>query len=218
MYNCGDLQEAVQCVQQSLRLTPSDDEQQAARLISLSDILVQSGQSYDIFQAIQCLSEAMKHKNSAPLQRMEAGHKYVDMLTSQPSVQVAAHEKGMITLLQAHKHILDLVPQLVWLGHYITRRFQELLRLGALSNRAAADAIAAGEFVQALEWLESGRTVVWAQVLQLRTPLEDLYRSYPELASELEVASVALARASMPQVSIYIYMVFPHQILYIASD
>lgn len=202
VHNCADLlQDAIQCLKQSLDLTSDSDPQTTRRLILLSNLLAQSNQPYDVLQAAQCLSEAMQHKNSAPLQRMEAGHKYVDMLTSQPSVLAAVHEQGMITLLQAHKHILDLVPQLVWLGHDITRRFQELLKLGTLSNRAAADAIAAGEFGQALEWLESGRTVVWAQVLQLRTPLEDLHCSYPELAGELEVASLALERASMPQVS-----------------
>jgi hypothetical protein len=58
-----------------------------------------------------------------------------------------------------------------------------------MANAAAAVAITVGNPSLAIEWLEQGRGVVWSQLLQLRTPLDDLCEHYPELASALQQTS-----------------------------
>ncbi|KAI0825527.1 CHAT domain-containing protein [Irpex lacteus] len=43
---------------------------------------------------------------------------------------------------------------------------------------------------------ESGRTVIWSQMLQLRTPLDDLRHLHPEIAADLQHISQALQHAA----------------------
>ncbi|KAF7340399.1 hypothetical protein MVEN_01959400 [Mycena venus] len=57
---------------------------------------------------------------------------------------------------------------------------------------AAAAAIACGHFQQAVEWLEQGRSVIWNQLLSLRTPLDILSNSHPKLAKQLHSLSFQL--------------------------
>ena len=76
-------------------------------------------------------------------------------------------------------------------------------RLGPTNhvNSAAACAIRSGKFDQAVEMLEEGRSIVWSQVLQLRTPLDDLRQVNPELAQQLQDLSRDLEQTSLRQVS-----------------
>jgi hypothetical protein len=57
---------------------------------------------------------------------------------------------------------------------------------------AATAAIHFGKFELALEWLEQGRSIVWGQILRLRTPLDELHQLHPSEADELEKISRAL--------------------------
>ncbi|KAI0083077.1 CHAT domain-containing protein, partial [Irpex rosettiformis] len=63
-------------------------------------------------------------------------------------------------------------------------------------NSAVTAAISAREYGLAVEWLETGRAVVWSQVLQLQTPLDDLRRLHPLLADNLHHVSKALQYAA----------------------
>ena len=98
------------------------------------------------------------------------------------------------TLLQAYEHALSLIPQCVWLGNNVRGRYtSEGLRLvGAAVSDAATAAISAEQYHLALEWLETGRAVIWSQILQLRTPLDDLRQVDTQLADNLEHVAQAL--------------------------
>jgi len=61
----------------------------------------------------------------------------------------------------------------------IEQRHTDLLDISSLTTAAAAAAFAQGESVKALEWLEQGRCLVWSQLNQLRTPVDNL-REYNE--------------------------------------
>ncbi|KAJ7915277.1 hypothetical protein B0H13DRAFT_1457822, partial [Mycena leptocephala] len=80
---------------------------------------------------------------------------------------------------------MDLLPELVWLGLSIRDRHHHLLKASEVVRHAAAVAIALGHFQQAVEWLEQGRSVIWNQLLNLRTPVDILDNSHPELAQQL---------------------------------
>jgi hypothetical protein len=127
-----------------------------------------------------------------PSLRLKAAILITDLLLHDP----ISRSHG--ALMQAHEHVLSLIPQVVWLGNDIQRRYEqpELAELGTLANGAAADAITTGEYSRALDWLESGRTIVWSQLLHLRTPLDELRERNPNLASELEQLSSTLEHAS----------------------
>ena len=57
------------------------------------------------------------------------------------------------------------------------------------------------QFEQAVEILEEGRSIFWSQVLQLRTPLDDLYHASPKLAKRLRDISTAIERSAFRESS-----------------
>ncbi|KAJ7103905.1 BCS1 N terminal-domain-containing protein [Mycena epipterygia] len=76
---------------------------------------------------------------------------------------------------------------------FITDRFKR-----KLGPDAAACAIRMGEYNLAVEFLEAGRAVFWAQALRLRTPLDDLRVEYPRMAASLAELAANLERRSFP--------------------
>ena len=71
------------------------------------------------------------------------------------------------------------------MGIFITDRHAELVQISAIVREAVAIPIDEERFATAVEWLEEGRAVVWNQMLQLRTPLDDLRAASPDLANSL---------------------------------
>jgi hypothetical protein len=74
---------------------------------------------------------------------------------------------------------------LAWLGLPISSHHNQLQQAGNVVRDAAAAAIEAGELHTAVEWLEQGRSVIWGQLVQLRSPLDDLKDIRPDLADQL---------------------------------
>lgn len=79
-------------------------------------------------------------------------------------------------------------------GHTPPSRYtsKELQTVTEVVGDAVAAAITAGEYGRALEWVETGRAVVWSQVLQLRTPVDNLRYLHPQLAEDFLCVSQAL--------------------------
>ncbi|KAF8748920.1 TPR-like protein [Rhizoctonia solani] len=76
---------------------------------------------------------------------------------------------------------------------------QQLLDLSVaegLAAQAALAAILSLEFNKALEWLEHARRAVWNRRLMLRSPLDNLASSRPDLAARLESITQQLHRTS----------------------
>ncbi|KAJ6524356.1 TPR-like protein [Mycena capillaripes] len=96
------------------------------------------------------------------------------------------------SLLQAYARALELLPQLAWLGLSINDRHHHIMNAGKVVRDAAADAIAAFQYKQAVEWLEQGRSIIWGQLLQLRTPIDTLKQHYPKLADRFGFLSAQL--------------------------
>ncbi|KAJ6546219.1 CHAT domain-containing protein [Mycena vulgaris] len=96
------------------------------------------------------------------------------------------------SLMEAYNVALDLLPELAWLGLSISDRQYHLLKAGKLVRDAAAAAIVSGQAEKAVEWLEQGRSVIWGQLLNLRSPLDILSQSHPKLASRLLLLSAEL--------------------------
>ncbi|KAF8187324.1 CHAT domain-containing protein [Mycena galopus ATCC 62051] len=98
-------------------------------------------------------------------------------------------------LLEAHKSIMNVIPEIVWLGHDVKRRYKEVSQIGGIIRAAVAAAITSANIEQALEWLEEGNAIIWAQILQLRTSLDKLELQHPELAGKLASVASLLERA-----------------------
>ncbi|KAJ7495562.1 TPR-like protein [Mycena latifolia] len=101
------------------------------------------------------------------------------------------------SLLDAYSTAIIHLPELAWLGLSISDRHHHILEAGELVRDAASAAIAAKQYNTAVEWLEQGRSIIWGQVLSLRTPIDDLKRTQPNLAEELIFYSTQLTRDSI---------------------
>ncbi|KAI0313037.1 CHAT domain-containing protein [Amylostereum chailletii] len=125
-----------------------------------------------------------------PSTRFYAARNWAKLLSSPPS---------MSSPLEAYQVVLALVPRVVWLGFSLHRRYEELPDIAEAVSEAVAAATAAGDLACALEWLEDGRCVIWGQMLQLRTPLDDLRAVDSVLAHDLQQVSHALDIAGTSQ-------------------
>ncbi|CAE6470272.1 unnamed protein product, partial [Rhizoctonia solani] len=70
-----------------------------------------------------------------------------------------------------------------------------------LAVKACFAAIQSSNHSLALEWIEHARCVVWNQSLMLRSPLDQLYSSHPDLATQLESISSQLHTSSFDTLS-----------------
>ncbi|KAI0083561.1 CHAT domain-containing protein [Irpex rosettiformis] len=190
-----DLQESVASVSRAIRLTLSSHPWRAMYSYHLGDLLclrMESGckEMDDEVQAMRAFTEAMEQASGDPHWRVQAGLKYIELLSTNPSTPTPPP----FTILYAHQYVLDLIPRAIWLGYDVKKRYKKLTDLRMSVIHAAADAIAVGEYQRALEWLECSRAIVWAQVLQLRIPLDNLSKHHPQLASRLQTAATALQK------------------------
>ncbi|GAA4884156.1 hypothetical protein [Kitasatospora terrestris] len=99
-----------------------------------------------------------------------------------------ATEAGDPSSLEAYKAAVLLQRIAVSLGASRTDRERRLARWHGLAGEAAATAVSAGRFDTAVELLEQGRGVLWAQLLDLRTDLDAVEERAPELARQLVAA------------------------------
>ncbi|KAH7319530.1 CHAT domain-containing protein [Rhizoctonia solani] len=98
--------------------------------------------------------------------------------------------------LEGYQAAIELLSEVVWLGKTIANRYETIEQFGAIASEAAQAAITSGQFPLALEWLEQGRSIVWNQVMLLRSPLDELKVKHPSLAGELKSISDKLHTAS----------------------
>ncbi|KAI0083320.1 CHAT domain-containing protein [Irpex rosettiformis] len=198
--NVPDLEEAFRCSTCSVDLLPKNHAARAPMLRLLGGLFVTRlrspfAQADDATRAIEVFLEAMQHPNSHPLERFQACRQYTVLLSEFPDLFTTPPR---ITLLDAYKYALGLIPQCIWMGNNVRGRYtsKELPVIGAVVNDGVTAAISAGEYGLALEWLETGRAVVWSQVLQLRTPLDDLRQLHPQLGDDLYHVSQVLQHAA----------------------
>src|SRR5262249_33976901 len=106
-----------------------------------------------------------------------------------------AHVAGRAeAAVDAYSMAVGLLPVLAWHGLDRATREEHLTGQRGLAADAAALAIAASQPVHAVEVLEQGRSVLWGQVLRLRSDLTALAAQHPDLAAELDAVRNALDR------------------------
>ena len=195
--NVADIDEAIRCGVRAAELLPGDHSQRAQVLRSLGLQLLRRLYSPhahpdDLVRASEAYREAMYHEPSQPLQRMLASLECADLLGDFSPLIFTVEPR--LSVRQAYEYALSLVPRCIWLGNDVRGRYtsNELRVVGRAVNEAVTAAIAARDYKHTLEWLEVGRAVVWSQILQLKTPLENLQRRHPQLANDLHHVSQAL--------------------------
>ncbi|KDR73338.1 hypothetical protein GALMADRAFT_1341890, partial [Galerina marginata CBS 339.88] len=106
------------------------------------------------------------------------------------------------TAIEAYDVALRTLPRLAALNLDLQSR-QEALTSGSdgLARDASRCAIKAGRLDKAIEFLETGRTIFWSQILSLRSPFDHLHDIAPDLADQLRDLTAALERGSHRDIS-----------------
>jgi CHAT domain-containing protein/tetratricopeptide (TPR) repeat protein len=188
----ADLEQAVAAAEQAARATPDGHPSQARHLQNLGLALrrrfERTGRPADQERALQAWSTAAQATSSPAGDRLLSARRQADAI---------ARSRGLADALPAYEATMRLLPLLAWrgVGQEDQRHLLES-SAAALGSDAAACAIAAGQLARAVELLEQGRGVLWAQLLETRSDLTGLELSYPELAREL-----AECRATLDQLA-----------------
>ncbi|KDQ55018.1 hypothetical protein JAAARDRAFT_208795 [Jaapia argillacea MUCL 33604] len=149
------------------------------------------GKQTDCDQAFQLYEKAAKHSASGTRQQLIAAVRWASL----------AEEKRHSSSLAAYKRSLHLLDRQVSVGRDVSSR--RTLRTGVsmtLASDAAACALDEGQYELAVELLEQGRGLLWAQLFRFRTSLEDLRRlgsTETALADEFDRLSQLLERGAI---------------------
>ena len=194
----GDLHDILKAIAEfkdALLLTSKDDLSRPALLNDLGDALIahyRATQEHSaISSAIEYYSEGATSGLGAPATRLSSAMKWANTL----------HTLGSSSLI-AYEHALGLLSQVAWMGLPMTDRYAQIIPYNDLVCNAAAVAIKEGQYNQALEWLEQGRSIVWGQILQLRSAVDELTLEDPELAQKFVEVSKELEYLSNPRLQI----------------
>ncbi|THU99623.1 hypothetical protein K435DRAFT_855494 [Dendrothele bispora CBS 962.96] len=183
----SDLEKEIFLMRQAVNLTPDGHANKARQLRHLGDALVRRFECLhehgDIMEATVTYKQATENTSSHPVTRYDAACCWADLCSKHHSPSSA---------LDAYTVAMEIIPQVVWFGQKVHHRYKELPKIGRTINAAAAMAISVKDLQRAVEWLEEGRSIVWKQILQLRTPLDELHQQYPDLANDLSQVSLAL--------------------------
>jgi tetratricopeptide (TPR) repeat protein len=185
-----DMDQAIVAQQQAANLTPEDHPERVRHLNNLGNAFgarfTRFHRPEDAEQAIAHLSQAASSPFGSPVTRFETAEAWISF-----ALLINHH-----SLLAAYECAIGLMPLVAWLGLPIADRHEHLVKIGGISREAAAAAISINRYDKALEWLEQGRSIVWTQILQLRTPVEQLRDADPVLADRLLQISQLLQRVS----------------------
>ncbi|KAG8717759.1 hypothetical protein FRC08_006744 [Ceratobasidium sp. 394] len=184
-----DLNLAAMHQEQGLIICPENHPFRAWRLEGFANtILTQFNLTHDpaSLEAVRSLlEEAAASPSSSSFIRFNIAHKWAYQLADNLPEQS----------FRGWRVVMDLLPSVVWIGHTVGRRYQYVANITRIVAAAISAAITRQHYATALEWLEEGRAIIWKQILQLRTPVDDLRAVDPELASQLELVSRSLEQA-----------------------
>ncbi|KAF8497990.1 CHAT domain-containing protein, partial [Gautieria morchelliformis] len=192
-----DINQSILTFETAIRLTPDNLPEKTSFLNHLGHSFFlrfqRFGDSGDLKTAIVHYSLAARSTTGSPSSRFQASTSWAR----------CAQHLGSFPL-EAYAIAIDLLPQLAWMGLPITDRHYQLLDSSRVVRDAAAAAVKVGQYNTAVEWLDQGRSIIWGQLLQLRSPVDDLRHERPELANRLEQISRDLegagTRGSVPDI------------------
>ncbi|MET7422962.1 CHAT domain-containing protein [Dactylosporangium sp. NPDC005555] len=176
-----DLDEAVGALRASADAMTTDDPDRPAALSNLAAALEArfeaAGAEADIDEAERLRTAAQDNAAAPAFRRIAIAYELA---------RTRALRHGIAAALPQFATTIDLLPLLTWRGSEHPD-VEHLLRTHVrhLACDAAAAAIAAGEPEKAVELLEQGRGLYWAQLLDLRADLGGLAGVAPQLAAEL---------------------------------
>ncbi|KAF8143023.1 CHAT domain-containing protein [Mycena galopus ATCC 62051] len=185
----SDINKSVLMFEDAVKLTPDGHPDKPSRLNNLGNSLLgRFEQLHDLEDSQQLLV----HYTSAACSVTGSAHIRFKAARSWAK-HARIHQHSLV--LCAYTTAIKLLPELAWLGLSITDRHHHLSEAGQVVRDAASAAIAVHDYQKAVEWLEQGRSIIWGQLLSLRTPVDELRKGHPNLADQFVSLSVSLATA-----------------------
>lgn len=177
--NIEDINNAISSLRKAVELTPDAHPYLSSRLknlgIALQIRFEHLHDPEDLETGIQYLSKAAKSATGSAMLRLTAAQAWAK-----------AASANSRSPLPAFSCAIDLLPRIAWLGLPVTDQHALLADFGGIVREAVAAAIQWEELETAVEWAEQGRSVVWQNMLGLRTPLDDLRARHPHLANQIQ--------------------------------
>jgi len=184
--NIDDLSNCVSCHERAVELTPKGHVYRSAWSENLGKAYLRrfkhSKDRSDITLAISQYRMSATNKSGIPSMRLASAEIWARLSRSMDLQQS----------LEAFSVAIELISQVAGLDQTVQKRHTNLINISHLTTEAAACAFSMSKYHTALEWLEQGRCLVWNQLNQLRTPLDDLSEYDEVLTSRLLAVSKKL--------------------------
>ncbi|KAH8793130.1 CHAT domain-containing protein [Flagelloscypha sp. PMI_526] len=195
----ADIDKAIEYQLSAVELTPEGHPNKALYLNNLGYShqarFERLGEIADIDEAIINFQQCALSTTGPPIVRFKAARLWVFALRLK-NKRVPVDTSS----LQPQHTFVNLIPELVWLGAPVHQRFQTIQDVvGSSIHEAVSAAIRAQELELAVEWMEQGRSIVWGQLRQLRSPMDDLHDAHPVLAQELQDIQRKIEMSFLPR-------------------
>jgi tetratricopeptide (TPR) repeat protein len=175
-----DIDESVDVLRKAAALV-ADEDMRWLHLEALANSLRarfdHTGRPSDGAEAIALLNQVYSSPEVPTRERVSAARQWGELAAAMGDTDQA---------LAGYTAAVHLLPSLAEHGTEQGRRERRLGDQRGLASGAADAALDAGRPELAVELLEQGRSVLWAQALRIRTDLSDLRRAAPDLAARLD--------------------------------
>ncbi|CAE6440285.1 unnamed protein product [Rhizoctonia solani] len=187
----ADLDKTIEYVSRALALTPDDHpdllQHYSHHALTLLDCYNRTWDASHLENALQSFRKASRLSTGAPRDRFQYALEWTKHASKYPA----------LNLIEAYQTAVDLLPQFIWLGATANQRYTDLSTTENLAIKACSAAVRSSDYSLALEWLEHARCVVWSQSVMLRSPLDLLHASDPDLATRLQKVAGELHTAGL---------------------
>ncbi|KAH6903346.1 CHAT domain-containing protein [Coprinopsis sp. MPI-PUGE-AT-0042] len=194
-YKCAgdpsDIAQAISVQHQAVELTPKGHANLPGYLIGLGNSFrhrfehTHSGE--DLAASISNYKSAATSSFGPPRHRLQGARSWVQLLNQ--------HHPQSPDILHAFDTALALVALIAGLEESVQGRYSQLQDISGVALEAASAACSLGRADKALEWLEQGRCIVWSQLSNLRTPINNLRLHNSQLAQSVVDISKQLENA-----------------------
>ncbi|KAF6743660.1 CHAT domain-containing protein [Ephemerocybe angulata] len=177
----SDIDEAILLMQRALNLSPEGHADLPSMMRRLGLFLhrryTANGSHTDLEASISSFKLAANCNSGSPRQKLDAATRWAHLLIR--------HFPASHDILTAFDTAIRLIALIAGVDKTIEGRYNELRESPEFVLLAASSACLHGRPDKALEWLESGRCLVWSQFNELRTPLDELRLRDSALAQRL---------------------------------
>lgn len=174
-----DLTAAVSALRAALAAVDADGRSYASIALDLAGALTHTGESSA--EALRLLTATARSPAATVMTRFEAA-------------AAAAQLEALPAALGWWRTAVEFLPALAWRGSRYRDRQTAIKKCAGVARTAAACAGEVGEPAEAVSMLETGRGILWSQLLETRTALDRLTTVRPDLADRMTLIRTELGR------------------------